>query len=189
MLAVFAEAGTTGATVSSVSGGGVSTWTKGVQFIGTGGVDTEIWFGKVTTTGASTITFTWSGSIAGHTTEYGAQEFSAGAGGVDGVGPRQVRHHQRAVLHHGAVPEPAPRAAPASSTSATPRWPTPPPPAATPGFTYVVTTNGNVVTYDPTVSGTVAPTATQSPAGVSTAVGVLLSASTGAPPPFPPSPA
>ena len=108
MLAVFAEAGTTGATVSSLAGGGVSTWTKGVSFIGTGGVDTEIWFGKVTATGAQTITFTWSGSIAGHTTEYGAQEFSAGAGGFHGVGPRQVRHHQRRLLHHGAVPEPHP---------------------------------------------------------------------------------
>ena len=40
-----------------------------------------------------------------------------------------------------------------------------------------MTSNGNAVTYDPTVSGAVAPSATQSPAGVSTSVGVLLSAS------------
>ena len=62
------------------SGGGVTTWTKAVQFIGTGGVDTEIWFGKITTTGAATVTFTWSSSIAGFSAEYGAQEFSAGMG-------------------------------------------------------------------------------------------------------------
>jgi hypothetical protein len=41
----------------------------------------------------------------------------------------------------------------------------------------VVTHNGNSVTYDPDVSGAVAPTTTQSPAGVSTSVGVLLVAS------------
>ena len=29
----------------------MATWTKGVQFAGTDGVDTEIWFGKITTTG------------------------------------------------------------------------------------------------------------------------------------------
>ena len=48
---------------------------------------------------------------------------------------------------------------------------------STPGFTSVVTTNGNAALYDPGVTATVAPSATQSPAGVSTAVGVLLSAS------------
>ena len=80
VLVVFAEVETTGPTVSAVSGGGVATWTKGVQFAGAGGVDAEIWFGKITTTGSATVTFTWSSSIAGHGAEYGAQEFSAGLG-------------------------------------------------------------------------------------------------------------
>jgi hypothetical protein len=184
VLSVFAEAGTTGASVTSPSGGGVTTWTKGVGFTGTGGVDTEIWFGKVTATGAQTITFAWSGSIAGHTTEYGAQEFS------DGLGPSTVWALDKSGTSNGpsSTSVPFPNLSPtgsgelyfgyaevANNAGA----------GSTAGFTYAVTTNGNAALYDPNVSGTVAPTATQSPAGVSTAVGVLISASTGAPPPVP----
>ena len=44
----------------------------------------------------------------------------------------------------------------------------------TSGFTYGVTAEANAVAYDTNVSGTVAPTATQSPAGTSSSVGVLL---------------
>ena len=44
------------------------------------GADEEIWTGKVTSTGSSTITFTWSGTVTGHYEEYGVQEFSAGLG-------------------------------------------------------------------------------------------------------------
>ena len=47
---------------------------------------------------------------------------------------------------------------------------------ASSGFTSVVTNNGNSVTYDTNVTGAVSPTTTQSPAGLSTAVGALLSA-------------
>ena len=70
----------TSVTLSSISGGGVSTWTKAVQFDGSISSDVEIWYGKVTTTGSSTISFTWSGSVSSHTMEYGAQEFTAGLG-------------------------------------------------------------------------------------------------------------
>ena len=79
VLVVFAHSPVTTLTVSSVSGGGVTTWTKGL-FVGSVGAEEEIWFGKVTTTGSSTVTFTWSASISGHTMDYGAQEFTAGLG-------------------------------------------------------------------------------------------------------------
>ena len=79
VLVVFAEVDAA-TTLSSVSGGGVTTWTKGVQFAGSSGVDTEIWFGKVTSTGCFTVTFSWSSSVSGRSVEYGAQEFSAGRG-------------------------------------------------------------------------------------------------------------
>ena len=55
----------------------------------------------------------------------------------------------------------------------------------TSGFTYDVTADDNAFVYDTTVSSTVAPTATQSPAGASSAVGLLLTASNGTPPPAP----
>ncbi|HVA02983.1 MAG TPA: IPT/TIG domain-containing protein, partial [Acidimicrobiales bacterium] len=51
VLVVSAQVGTSTVKLSSLSGGGVATWTKAVQFAGTVGFDTEIWFGKVTTTG------------------------------------------------------------------------------------------------------------------------------------------
>ncbi len=44
------------------------------------------------------------------------------------------------------------------------------------GFTYAVTAQANTVTYDTNVSGAVTPTATQSPAGTSSAIAILLSA-------------
>jgi len=40
-----------------------------------------------------------------------------------------------------------------------------------------VTAEANVAAYDPGVSGALSPAATQSPAGTSSSVGVLLSAS------------
>ena len=80
LLVLSAMVATTGFTVSSVSGGGVTTWTKAVGLAGSAGIDEEIWYGRVATTGSSTITVTWSGSIAGHIGEYSAQEFTAGQG-------------------------------------------------------------------------------------------------------------
>ncbi len=79
-----------------------------MQFAGSVGADEEIWYGKVTSTGSSTVTFTWSASVTGHTEEYGAEEFHRRVGGVDGMGPRQDRHHQRRFVDIGAVPEPHP---------------------------------------------------------------------------------
>jgi len=184
VFVVFAEVSTTGPTVSSVSGGGVTTWNKGVQFAGTGGVDTEIWFGKITTTGSSTVTFNWSASIAGHFVEYGAQEFGAGRG------PNTVWTLDKSGTSNGtsSTTVPFPSLTPSGTgelyfgyaevaNAATT--------GNTSGFTTVVTDDGNAVTYDPSVSSAVSPTTTQSPAGVSTSVGVLLSASGGAPPPVP----
>lgn len=63
-------------TVSSVSGGGVTTWTK-LAGSNPGALegDTEIWYGTVTTAGAATIT---ASSIQGGATALGCQEFTIG---------------------------------------------------------------------------------------------------------------
>ncbi len=65
--------------VSSISGGGVTTWKKAAQFQGAEGNDVELWYGTVTSTGASTITFSWSGTLS-NGIEYCAQEYTAGLG-------------------------------------------------------------------------------------------------------------
>ena len=184
VLVVYAELDATGHTVSSVSGGGVSTWTKGVQFAGADGTDEEIWFGKVTTAGSSTITFTWSSSITGDNTEYGAQEFSSSLGattvwGLDKSGTANGTSSTTVPLPSLTPSSPGElyfgygevaNTAAASSVS---------------GFTFVVTTDGNIVAFDPTVSGAVSPGAIQSATGLSASVAVLLTASSATPPPAP----
>ena len=79
LLVVTAEPGAASPTLTSLSGGGVTTWTKGVSFVGTNETrDVEIWYGTIATVGATTITFTWSGSLGAQTPDYSSQEFTAG---------------------------------------------------------------------------------------------------------------
>ena len=173
VLVVFAHSPVTTSSVSSVSGGGVTTWTKGVAFVGSIGAEEEIWFGKVTATGASTVTFTWSASVSGHTMEYGAQEFSAG------LGAGTTWALDKSGTLNGAsstsVPFPTLTAASAGelyfgySTVANNGSST-----SSGGFTYVPTNEANLAAYDPNVSGAVSPAGTQSPAGTSSSVAVLL---------------
>ena len=159
VLVVYAEVDATGHTVSSVTGGGVSTWAQGAQFSGANGTDEEIWFGTVATAGASIITFTWSSSISSDSAEYGAQEFSAGlgastvwaldgSGGTNGISSTTVplpsltpSTSDELYFGYGEVAN----TAAAGSTS---------------GFTFTVS-NGNIVAYDPGVSGPVTPEATR----------------------------
>ncbi|MDR3650253.1 MAG: hypothetical protein P4L20_14250, partial [Acidimicrobiales bacterium] len=178
LLVVSAQEGLAGYTVTSISGGGVSTWTKAVQFAGTlgGTSDVELWYGKVTTVGASTVTFTWSSSISGHHPEYTAQEFSAG------LGASTVWALDKTGTLNGAssTSVPLPSLTPSGTgelyvsyavvaNNATG--------GSTSGFTFVVTSESNVVAYDTGVSGAVSPVATQSPAGASSSAAVLFSAS------------
>ena len=181
VLEVFAQSGSASLTVTSISGGGVSTWTKEKQFSGSFGGDTEIWYGQVTSTGSSTITFSWSGSITGHTEEYGVQEFTAG------LGANTVWTVDKTGSGNGAssTSVPFPSLTPSGSSElyfayagvaniATG--------GTTSGFTFTVTAQGNLATYDTNVSSTASPTGTQTPAGVSSAVAALLSASSSAGP-------
>jgi len=73
-----------GTAITTVSGGGCTDWTRLVgPFLGTGGVYLkDIWLGTISTTGASTITFSGTaGSFAG----YLGQEFAGGVGGAGTV--------------------------------------------------------------------------------------------------------
>jgi RHS repeat-associated protein len=174
---MFAADTSTGVTVSSLSGGGVTTWTKATGFTGSPGFDQELWYGKVTTPGASIITPTWSGSIAGREVEYATQEFSSASGSST----------TWAVDHSGTQDNPT------SSTTIT--YPSLSPTGSgelyfgfaldladtggsTTGFTYASTNDSNQVTYDTNVSSPSAyqPTGTQTPASNSSAVAAVLTA-------------
>ena len=127
------------------------------------------------------MTVTYSGSVTSVYTEISAQEFSSSAGsstawGLDTAGGKantssttltyttltpsgsgELYYGYGAVANTGA----------AGSTS---------------GFSFELTTDTDVVAYDTNVSAAVSPMASQSPAGLSGAVAVLITASAATPP-------
>ena len=184
VLVVFAEVGATTPTVSTISGGGVTTWTKAVQFEGSGGTDEEVWYGPVTTTGASTVSFTWSSPITADTVEYGAQEFGAGLG----ASTAWTLDKTGTLDNTSSTTVSFPSLTPSGGTELYFGYAVPGTTASvgtTSGFTYALTASGNVAAFDPDVSGAASPTATEAPAGISSSIGVLLGASNGSPPPAP----
>ncbi len=164
----------TGGPVSSVSGGGVTTWSKDIAKVGNQeGNDNEIWWGVVSATGASTVTVAFGGSHSDD--ELMAQEYSAGAGATWSAGA------------NGST----------SSTTSTVTFPSLTPSGSgelylgfaqvdgsgeagsTPGFSYTITSaEGSVLCWDTNVSSATSPTATQTGSG-SDSVGALLVASGG----------
>jgi hypothetical protein len=160
------------AVVASVSGGGVSTWSKAIAYSGSATTsDLEIWWDKVTSTGSSTITVTWSGSTPTYR-ELDAQEFSAGSGitwSVDKTGDAsnstETSYNMASLsptgtgeLYFGLAVVGG--AATAGSSS---------------GFTYHVDDNANLVAYDPNVSASVDPAGSQSGGtGVDSAAALVI---------------
>lgn len=78
LLVVFGDVHSSTIHFTTLSGGGVTTWTSIVgPFVGTSGVvSSNLWMGVVTTAGAATITAAASGSLSGLATELSVQEFT-----------------------------------------------------------------------------------------------------------------
>lgn len=172
------------AALTSVSGGGVTTWNRAVQFVSARGHDIELWYGTITSPGAAQITFSWpSPGVGGYWTEYTAQEFSAALGtrtswSVDDGQAASVNGPYSTTL-------PYPTLTPSTAGDlyyGLAGIPNTPLKGSTPGFTYQVDRGANVLCYDTDVASTVAPTAAQRPAGLSELVGALLHASPSATP-------
>ncbi len=168
------------AMVTGVSGGGVTTWTRvDGPYYGYDDADLELWMGKVTATGSSTITVSFSTNVRHVYVGLAAHEFSASSGAstiwsLDQAGSLSNSSSTTVTfpkltpggtgelyMGYGAVG----KYASAGSTS---------------GFTYAITADDDVVAYDTNVSSTVQPTAKQNPAGYSGAVAVVVKASPGA---------
>jgi len=187
VLSVRVSSGTI--TATSVAGGGATTWTRLTQHTdSTDVVDDELWMGPVTTTGSSTISVTFSASVKSDLVELVAQEFSAGLGASTTWAQDTANSQNNASSTKVAFPSLTPASSAElyvgygyvanSGTS-----------GSTAGVTYdILPTTANFFVYDTSVSGALAPSATQSPAGTSSTVGVLLSASSATPPPPPPLP-
>lgn len=172
-LLLSINVGSSSVTVSSVTGGG-ATWTK-VTSGGTGR-DLELWLGKVTSSGPSTITVAYSGSVTSTSIELASQEFTNGTGSAttwttDATGSSSSSTATSTVafpsLSASGTGELYLASAWIQNTGSA---------GTTSGFTYDVTGLQNLITFNPNASGTLSPTAVQSPAGTYQSVAVLLKA-------------
>jgi hypothetical protein len=131
----------------------------------------------VTASGSSTINVTYSGSVSSTATELAAQEYTSSAGSSttwtkDVASSVDTTSKSTALTFPTLTPSGTGElyvgynrqddTSSAGSTS---------------GVTYQSTPLGNPYIYDPSVSSTLSPTATQSPAGLSLSVGALITAS------------
>ena len=166
---------------SSISGGG-ATWTRLKKSADSAqGRTVELWLGSISTTGASTITVTFSGSVSSTAVEFTAQEYTNGGGSStawseDVAGQSQNDTSSTAVNFPSLAPNTSSGelyvgfARPQNTASA----------GSSPGFTYDLTpTVGDIYTFNPDVVTSVSPSTPQAPAGQSVAVGALLTATGG----------
>jgi len=182
VLVATAEPGlSTTPSITSISGGGVTTWTKGASFVGsTQARDVEIWYGTVTATGPGTITFNWSSSVAALTPEYSSEEFTAGLGaGAVWTLDKSGHSDNTASVTTVTYPSLTPTAG-GELYYGFADVPTTPAAGSTAGFTYTTTANFNQVAYNPNSgTGAIQPTSTQLTADPSVAVGIFLAPPSG----------
>lgn len=167
-LMVLFSAPQKGNTVSSVSGGGVSVWSRITSSSGL-----EMWRGQVTATGSSTISVSLSGATG--INEVAAMEFTSGSATgswVIDTSNTLSNASSTTVSYPSLTPQStkdlyAGYAQAVNTMSA----------GSTTGFTYLTgSISTNQGTYNTSVSTTIQPTATQSAAGTSLTIGALIAA-------------
>lgn len=177
VLVLAADLTSTSLTVSSVAGGGVTTWTRiAGNFVGTTNT-LAIWMGTVTTTGPSTVTITGSGSLAAVTTRLIAQQLtSAGGAGttwsVDVAGTGRNNSSSATVTYPTITPGGGNRIYVGYAQDTSVGLLT----GATAGYTVVLGNGNNQLIYNATVTGAQTPTSLQTSAGVSSTLGVTITA-------------
>ena len=169
---------TTGISITGITGGNTGSWQRAVSYNNTG-TDTlhyEVWWGVATATGASAVNISYSGDVSQWAIELIADSFTTAStlpwGVVTSGGssnpssgsaswPSLTSSNLTDQLYWGASEE-------ESSATSSP----------TPGFTSNNTSHGNCFLYNGGLapSTAYAPTCGESPADVSTAVGVIFSA-------------
>lgn len=179
LMVLLTDIGSTTVHATSISGGGVATWTHVVgPFVGTSGtVSQDMWFGAVTTTGAGTVTVTGSAAITGFFNNYSCQQFTGGAGvtwAVDGTQAATKSNTASTTLTYPTLVAAGAgelyyghcrQAAGTASTS-----------GATAGYTVVLDAGSTPVIYNPSVSGSQSPTSVNGTSVVSNAIGALFTA-------------
>ncbi|HEU5001560.1 MAG TPA: IPT/TIG domain-containing protein, partial [Actinomycetota bacterium] len=166
-------------TVQSVTGGGVSRWSKASSYFTLDHIHgQELWWGVVTTAGSSTINVAYSIPPSSSTaTSLDLQEFSSSAGAstvwsVDATGKVDNGVASTTLRYPSLSPSSSSElywgylAVPGSLNA-----------GATPGCSYQYDARSNQVVYCPSVSSTIAPTASSSSQTYSS-IGMLVQAST-----------
>jgi hypothetical protein len=177
-LMVFFSSPRGSGSLSNVSGGGVSTWSKITSTTAGSGADTtsiDMWKGVVTSTGSSTITATFSGST-GNPNELAAMEFTTGSTSgswvVDASNTQYNSTSSTTVTFPSLTPQSSRDlyvgyAAGGANISG----------GSSSGFTYISGSLANRTgLYNPAVSSSTQPTATQSGSASSLTVGALVAA-------------
>lgn len=184
LMAVFYNSSTVSTT--GVTGGGVAAggWSRVAPrtLNSHGDGEFEIWLGEATTTGSSTITVAFSGSVAAVFVELAAQEFNSGLGeNVSWTGSQTTWALDKTGFRNNAsstviaFPTLVPAGAgelyfgymlTTTGVSA----------GATSGYTYALDSNGNQCCWNPNISASTSPTSSQSPAGISAGTAVLVTA-------------
>lgn len=162
--------------ISTVSGGGVGTWSNAViNSDSTNAFRVELWYGTVTSTSASptTITVTWAASVSAAEIEFVSQMYSSNlkspswllevAGTSKSTSATALAYPTLAPLYGSALYFGYVIVANTGSAG------------STSGFTYLVTPSfTNVVCYNAAVTASASPTASQSPAGSYDTVGAVF---------------
>lgn len=172
----------TSLSVASVAGGGVpasgpGSWARiAGSFVGTTNT-LALWMGVVATTGSSTITVTGSGSLAAVTSRLVAQQFTSAGGtgttwAVDTAGTGRNNTSSTTVTYPTVAVGTANRAYLGYGSTATVGLLT----GQTAGYTVELDNGNNPLIFDGTVVGSQSPTALQTTAGVSSTIGVTISA-------------
>jgi hypothetical protein len=167
-------------TVTSMTGGGCTTWTKVAGPHTTTSVNSmEIWAGVVTATGSSPVVAHWSASVASSYIELDVQEFTAGLGATctwarDGT---QEGFKDNAASTTLTYPTLTPSTAGELYYGHGYGNSTAPSSGSTPGVTYVLDTSSDSIVYAVNVTAAITPTAPFSTSQTSGTIGVLMIAS------------
>ncbi len=172
---------TSGVTVTGVTGGNVTSWTRAVSYANTDGVDPtydEVWYGTATAVGASSISVSYSQDVSASDIELIADSYTALDGGsawsvVQAGGAAETSASASAtwpVLTSNSSPDQLYWGSSAEQFSGTA--------GSDPGFQYHLTSGANCFLANGglTANTDYSPSCGQSPAGVSTSVGVIFDA-------------
>ena len=166
---------TTTITVTGVSGGGATGWTRIAGPNNDGTRSQELWMGRVTATGAQTISLTYSGSVSAAAVDLDCQEFSSPLG----TAAVWTKDTSGWLLNSASTtvtyPTLAPARAPTELYAGQSRipggltWS-----GLTAGFTGQTDVNGNRFIYGLSVTGSVSPSEVNATNAASGALAALL---------------